>query len=167
MQFLYLVWIFLFLETVMHDSHVEGTPLLILANKQDLQVCCSYLPEFSENLYTITAFCCVYVQLVLFEILSILGAKPELKVHIILLNQSSVQKTFLSTEWHNSVQVMQNSQEFNAVLWHLSILTQFQTYEWCLEAFLCQVKCQNTQNTWRKEAVLRQPNIFLWLSRLI
>lgn len=24
-------------ETVMHDSHIEGTPLLILANKQDLQ----------------------------------------------------------------------------------------------------------------------------------
>lgn len=24
-------------ETVMHDSHMEGTPLLILANKQDLQ----------------------------------------------------------------------------------------------------------------------------------
>ena len=105
---------FVFLETVMHDSHIEGTPLLILANKQDLQVCCSFLPEFSGNLYTITAFCCVYVQLVsvnwslLFEILSILGAKPELKVLIILLNQSSVQKTFLSTEWHNSVQVTVN-----------------------------------------------------------
>jgi len=154
------VWIFLCLETVMHDSHMEGTPLLILANKQDLQVCCSFLPEFSENLYTITAFCCVYVQLVsvkwilLFEILSILGAKPELKVHIILLNQSSVQKTFLLTEWHNSVQVMLKSQEFNAVLWHLSIIFNKISNLWVMSgSLLCQVKCQNTQKTWKKEAV--------------
>ena len=102
--FIFGVDFFLFLGTVMHDSHMEGTPLLILANKQDLQVCCSFLPEFSENFYTITGFCCLYVQVVsvkrtlLFEILSILVAKPELKVLIILLNHSSVQKTFFSTE---------------------------------------------------------------------
>ena len=48
---------FLFLENVMHDSHMEGTPLLILANKQDLQVPRFSLAEFSENFNTITVFC--------------------------------------------------------------------------------------------------------------
>lgn len=41
------VMIFLpdFTDSVVHDPHLEGIPLLILANKQDIQVVCENIIE--------------------------------------------------------------------------------------------------------------------------
>ena len=69
------------------------------------------------RLFVIHVLCFpVYLLELKFEILLIFGVQPYLKILIILLKQSSVQKKLVLIKGHNLMHVMLKYPKFNAML---------------------------------------------------